>query len=79
MGRYATPILFIGAGLFVLWHNATYADRVLLLPGIDLIWKSTVNDPTAQGAISARIFLVVGAVGLLWAIWRSLSTRNQRY
>ena len=79
MGRYATSILFIAAGLFILWHNATYADRVLLIPGVDMLWKAAANDPQEQGKISAIIFMSLGGAGLLWAIWKTISTGNQRY
>lgn len=79
MGRYATSILFIGAGLFILWHNATYSDRILMLPGIEFIWKAAAKDPQMQGQISAYVFLGLGGLGLLWALWKTISTNDKVY
>jgi len=79
MGRYAAAALFLGTGAFVLWHNSAYSDRVLVLPGIDLVLKSTKYDLDAQGRISGYTFLVVGVLAMGWAIWKSVSTDDRTY
>ncbi|MCB9780911.1 MAG: hypothetical protein H6742_20245 [Alphaproteobacteria bacterium] len=79
MGRFAAPFLFLSAGAFILWHNATYNDRVLLIPGIDYLYTPAVGDPELQGRVSGIAFLIVGGLLLLWSFWKRLSSHDDRY
>ncbi len=79
MGRFVSPLLFLACGGFIWWHNASYSDRVLLIPGLDMVMPELAGDPGRQGELSAMIFGAVGFVLLLIAIWRHFTAREATY
>lgn len=79
MSRFITAILFLASGGFIYWHNSSFSDRVLLIPGLDVVMPSLAGDPNRQGEVSALIFVSVGAVFFLFALWRHFTARDPTY
>lgn len=79
MRRFFSPLLFLGAGIFVLWSNAANKTRVLTLPFIDSIYPAAQGDLALQGRITGILFVSIGAVMLLRALWlKSMDTETPR-
>jgi len=74
--RYLSAILFLGAGGFVLWFNATHTSRVLLFPFLERILPTLEADVVAQGQLTGILFLVVGGVLLGWNTIQHLRERR---
>lgn len=76
MGRYLPAFVLLGAGSFVLWHNANM-DSVLALPFIDTLWPATKGDYPQQGHITGVAFLVIGGLMLFRAIYATMTRPPQ--
>lgn len=70
MSRFLTPLLFVGAGLYVGWYNQNHVDSALLFPFISSILPSTDGDLAAQGRASAGLLMGIGGLFLLSALTR---------
>lgn len=70
MSRFLTPLLFIGAGLYVGWYNQQNVDRALLFPFLPSLMPSLDGDLEAQGRASAGLLLGLGLLFLVFAIAR---------
>lgn len=70
MSRFLTPLLFVGAGLYVGWYNQNHVDSALLFPFISLILPATDGDLAAQGRASAGLLMGIGGLFLLSALTR---------
>lgn len=74
MGRYLPAAVFLGAGAFVLWHNSTYSDSVLLLPFVDSLWPAAKGDLAMQGRITGYGFLVLGFLFGFRAVYATMTS-----
>ncbi|NOY27651.1 MAG: hypothetical protein GXP62_17435 [Oligoflexia bacterium] len=79
MGRFVSAVLFLGTGCFVLWRNHSDVDRILVLPGLDVLWPALADDPYKQGDVSAGIFLGIGGLMLIWGIWKAIQEDKSVY
>ncbi len=79
MGRFVSSILFLACGGFIYWHNASFSDRVLMIPGLEMVMPELAGDPSRQGEVSAMIFLAVGAILFAFALWRHFTARDPVY
>lgn len=76
--RFLSPVLFAAAGLYVAWYNGNHADRVLMLPFMDVVFPATANDPVAQGAVSWKVLLgLAGIFGVLDAVQWARARRRE--
>ncbi len=76
--RFITPLFMFAAAAYVWWYNTNHTDSVVMLPFIEAIVPSTKGDPAAQGQVSAAIFLGLGAVFFLRAIWGNMKESKLR-
>ena len=70
MSRFLTPLLFVGAGLYVGWYNQNHVDSALLFPFISSILPSTDGDLAAQGRASAGLLMGIGGLFLVFALFQ---------
>ena len=70
MGRFFTPLVFLGTGLYVTWYNATHTGRVLALPFIERVVPSTADDLALRGEVSAGVMFALAVLFGLLALRR---------
>lgn len=76
MGRFFSPLLFLGAGAGVLWFNSQHTDRVLAFPFMTTLMPSLEGDLAGQGQATGMAMLVIGALLLALALFRRSPSRN---
>jgi hypothetical protein len=74
--RFLTPALFLAAALYVRHANATDANRVLVLPLIEVFFPSTTGEPVAQGQATVTALFVLAAIFAVWDGIAWLRSRN---
>lgn len=77
MGRYLPAVVFLGAGAFVLWYNASSSDSVLALGFIDELWPKAKGDLQLQGRITGIGFLVLGFLFGFRAVYATMTRPPQ--
>lgn len=70
MSRFFTPLLFVGAGLYVGWYNQNHVDSAMLFPFMPALMPSLEGDLAAQGRASASLLMGVGGLFLVSALLR---------